>query len=256
MKDDSKPPEQIKALRSEIRELKQKLSANSSAESKSELQKINTIQDEKLKDLSKTRRAMLNIMQDLDLSRKDAESATRAKSDFLANMSHEIRTPMNAVIGMNHLLLKTDLNSKQKDYAVKIDRAAKNLLGIINDILDFSKIEAGKLDIETVDFDLDEVLDNISNVVGLKAQNKNLEFVISKPADTPVMLVGDSLRIGQVILNLANNAIKFTQEGEITIAVIPQKKTETQISIRFEVRDTAVGLTQEQQNRLFQAFSQ
>jgi len=208
------------------------------------------------RELSLANRNLNNTIEDLDIARKAAESATRAKSEFLANMSHEIRTPMNAVIGMNHLLLKTDMNNKQKDYSVKIDRAARNLMGIINDILDFSKIEAGKLDIENIDFDLDEVLENIRNVVSLKARKKGIDFLISKPPELPTMLVGDPLRLGQILLNLTNNAVKFTDSGEIVVAVIPVEVDASHISLRFEVRDTGVGLTPEQQERLFQAFSQ
>ncbi|MDC7124100.1 MAG: response regulator [Spirochaetales bacterium] len=212
--------------------------------------------ENRVSELGKARRAMLNIMQDLDTAKKDAVIATKAKSDFLANMSHEIRTPMNAVIGLTHLLMKTELTTKQMDYSVKIDQAAKNLLGIINDILDFSKIEAGKLDIENVEFNLDDILDNISSIVGMKAQKKGLEFVISKPAGMDTQLVGDPLRIGQIILNLANNAVKFTQKGEIVIAVHLLEQVDNLVHLRFEVRDTGIGLTKDQQARLFQPFSQ
>ncbi len=171
---------------------------------------------QRIKDLDEAQSAMLNMMEDLDEEKAKAEEATRAKSDFLANMSHEIRTPMNAVIGMAHLALKTDLTPKQQDYLSKIQSSANSLLGIINDILDFSKIEAGKLDMEAVEFDLLETLDNVANVITVKAQEKeDLEVLFNLDSQVPNFLVGDSLRLNQILVNLGNNAIKFTEQGEI-----------------------------------------
>ena len=185
-----------------------------------------------------------------------AEEATRAKSAFLANMSHEIRTPMNAIIGMAHLALKTELTAKQHDYVQKIHEAGQSLLVIINDILDFSKIEAGKLDMERIDFRFDDVLSHISTLISQKAYEKGLELLFHEPIDLPQRLIGDPLRLGQVLINLINNAVKFTEQGQIIVHVREQERVGQQIKLLFTVADTGIGMSEEQRQRMFQAFTQ
>ncbi|CAA6606397.1 Hybrid sensory kinase (modular protein) [Rhodospirillaceae bacterium LM-1] len=185
-----------------------------------------------------------------------AENAAKTKADFLANMSHEIRTPMNAVIGMAHLALKTELTPKQRDYVSKIHNAGTSLLGIINDILDFSKIEAGKLEVENVDFDLESVTSNTSTVISQKVHDKGLELLFDVGPDVPLGLVGDPLRLGQILINLLNNAVKFTEKGEIRLKVEKIEEAGDKVKLRFGVRDTGIGMTKEQIAKLFQAFSQ
>ena len=209
----------------------------------------------------KRRERLLKVMvrqrtAELTEANQRAEEATQMKSMFLANMSHEIRTPMNAVIGMAYLALKTPLSEKQRDYVNKIHNAGTSLLGVINDILDFSKIEAGRLDIEAVDFRLDDVIASVTSITAQKAQDKGLEFLAEVADSVPQNLVGDPLRLGQVIANLINNAIKFTEHGDVYLKAELLEQVGERARLRFSVKDTGIGMTPEQAARLFQPFSQ
>ncbi|CAK0773141.1 two-component system, sensor histidine kinase and response regulator [Gammaproteobacteria bacterium] len=185
-----------------------------------------------------------------------AQQSNRTKGEFLANMSHEIRTPMNAIIGLSYLCMQTGMTNQQLDYLRKIHNSANTLLRLLNDILDFSKIEAGKLDLEHVNFSLEEVLNNLASVINVKASEKGLELFLDTDVNVPSYFVGDPLRLGQILINLSNNAVKFTEKGAVSIIIKLLDETQKDVLLQFTVCDTGIGMTQAQQERLFQAFSQ
>ena len=199
---------------------------------------------------------LLKVNDRLEETILKAETATNSKSEFLANMSHEIRTPMNAIMGFTSLALERGDKKNQFEYLLKIQSAGSTLLGIVNDILDFSKIEAGKLDLEKTDFILDDILDTISDMFATKALDKNLEFVININSDVPHQILGDPLRLRQILINLVSNAIKFTDEGEVILKIEVTKKLEASVNICFSIIDSGVGIKKEQASKLFTPFAQ
>lgn len=195
-------------------------------------------------------------LKEAEEAKSHAEAVGQIKDAFLANMSHELRTPMNAVIGLSHLCLQTDLSGKQQDYLQKIHDSAKSLLGILNDILDVSKIEAGKMELDRIPFELEDVMGNLATIVGVKSQEKNLEFLLETAPDVPTSLIGDPLKLGQILINLAGNAVKFTEKGEVIIRAELEQDEGDQVTLRFTVKDTGIGMSQKEIDNLFRPFSQ
>lgn len=212
--------------------------------------------DQATSDLRETLEQMEIQNVELDLAKKRAQEAARIKSEFLANMSHELRTPLNGVIGFTRLTLKTELNPTQRDHLNTIERSANNLLAIINDVLDFSKLEAGKLILESIPFPLRNTLDEVVTLLAHSSHDKGLELTLNIKNDVPDNVIGDPLRLQQVITNLVGNAIKFTESGNIDILVEKRALSNTKVQIEVQIRDTGIGIPERDQSRLFQAFRQ